>query len=556
MKATSEPSTLSFGLLLDGFIIKEWQWQCIQNLLENKNAQLNFIVLNASSYNAESKFKKYTGSKSFYYLYEKHLRKLEMLEAVDLKDKMQLPEVIKVFPEHKKNTHYFAEEELKEIRTKSPDFMLRFGFGIIRGEILQIPKYGIWSFHHGDMKLLRGGPMGIWEILLNHSHQGAVVQKLTNTLDGGIVLREGKITLSKHSAKNNINTILKISADWPAWICKNILLNGQAVIPKIAEQTKASIYKIPTNNKMLLFFFKLFKAKVYFHWQQLFMAEEWNIGILAKSIDSVENTDMKNVIWADQNKNHTYRADPFYIPSPHNRVIFEKYDYKNQKANIASLELKNDRFQKEEKLELELENHLSYPFIFEENGKLHLLPESYTSNKQLHFTFDSKWNKEKDFVMDEHFMDASLLFHEGYYWLFCSKKDQLNNAGLYIYFSKKISATFEPHPLNPVKIDINSARPGGTPYSNEGKLYRPSQNCSKTYGGSIIINEIIRLSTIDFKESFYKELLPHEKSIYKDGLHTLSNAGEYCLVDGKRWIFSFPNFLFQFKRKISKLFGR
>ena len=45
-------------------------------------------------------------------------------------------------------------------------FMLRVGFNIIRGEILNVPKYGVWSFHHDDEVKYRGGPAGYGKYIL------------------------------------------------------------------------------------------------------------------------------------------------------------------------------------------------------------------------------------------------------------------------------------------------------------------------------------------------------------------------------------------------------
>ena len=42
--------------------------------------------------------------------------------------------------------------------------------------------------------------------------------------------------------------------------------------------------------------------------------------------------------------------------------------------------------------------------------------------------------------------------------------------------------------LAAVKTDVRSARPAGTPFVYQGELYRPAQDCSRTYGGSIVIH--------------------------------------------------------------------
>ncbi len=91
---------------------------------------------------------------------------------------------------------------------------------------------------------------------------------------------------------------------------------------------------------------------------------------------------------------------------------------------------------------------------------------------------------------------------------------------------------------NPVKSDVRSARPGGTPFYHEGALYRPAQDCSKTGGGKTVINRIKRLSPSSFDEEAVAVVEPDPTGPYPEGLHTISKVGDFTLVDGKRFEFS------------------
>jgi hypothetical protein len=85
-----------------------------------------------------------------------------------------------------------------------------------------------------------------------------------------------------------------------------------------------------------------------------------------------------------------------------------------------------------------------------------------------------------------------------------------------------------------VKCDVRSARPGGTPFIVDGILYRPAQDDSATYGGSIVINRVDRLTTETFEETAVARLEPDPDGPYPAGIHTLSAVGGWILVDGKR----------------------
>jgi hypothetical protein len=91
-----------------------------------------------------------------------------------------------------------------------------------------------------------------------------------------------------------------------------------------------------------------------------------------------------------------------------------------------------------------------------------------------------------------------------------------------------------PHALNPVKTDARSARPAGTPFVVAGRLYRPSQDNSRIYGGRVVVNEVEVLTPDDFAERRVGFVQPWPGSPYPDGLHTLSAVGGRTLIDGNR----------------------
>jgi hypothetical protein len=120
-----------------------------------------------------------------------------------------------------KFSQYFSQVDAERIRSFDLDFILRFAFGIIRGDILKAPRLGVWSFHHGDETKYRGTPAGFWEIVHNDPVTGAVLQRLTERLDAGIILRRGSFQTVPTWIENRDQVRLG-SADWPARVCEDI----------------------------------------------------------------------------------------------------------------------------------------------------------------------------------------------------------------------------------------------------------------------------------------------------------------------------------------------
>src|SRR5262249_31739040 len=85
----------------------------------------------------------------------------------------------------------YRDEDIRAIKSLNLDVLLRFGSGILHGEILSASRFGILSFHHGDNRINRGGPAGFWEVYFRQDATGFVIQQLTEEVDAGNVLFRG-----------------------------------------------------------------------------------------------------------------------------------------------------------------------------------------------------------------------------------------------------------------------------------------------------------------------------------------------------------------------------
>ena len=94
---------------------------------------------------------------------------------------------------------------------------------------------------------------------------------------------------------------------------------------------------------------------------------------------------------------------------------------------------------------------------------------------------------------------------------------------------------------------MRSSRPAGTPFRIEGALYRPAQDCSRTYGGAVAINRVDELSPTGFEERLVTRLCPDPAGPYPTGLHTICAAGDQTIIDGKRQEFSWLAWLMKLR---------
>jgi hypothetical protein len=553
-------------------VFQRWQADALHQL--DKHGHLLALLIVDSRTKQESSlikklFTKKWGTILFTFL-DNRIFKPKAKEPVDLSSRLHSISVIHCRVSRKGYAEYFDDADSEVIREFRLDFILRFGFNIIRGNILTDARFGVWSFHHDNEMIYRGGPPGFWEIFTKDPVNGAIMQQLTNKLDGGIILQKGYLKTIMHSYRENINQLLNVSASWPARMADNLSathLKANHISTNHTHQsstTKAPIYKIPGNCQMVQFLLLLLRNRIRFYYRDLMAPEIWHVGMIMKPIEEValvnDNIREQEVIWLPPVENSCYLADPAgFTDSGSIHILHEDYSYATKKAGISETIMEGNqesvtwKWKSGKRLRvLSEDNHLSYPFAFEHNNIVYCLPESYQSSKITLYKRDAATGK---FVEPRHLLenvkavDPTILFYEGKWWLFFTDH-QYSNSHLYLYFSDALSGKYLPHPLNPVKTDIRSARPAGTPFIHDKVLFRPAQDCSVTYGGRIAINRVTTLTTDDFAEETVRFIEPVKGSLYNKGLHTISKVGNYTLIDGKRYRINLRFFFHQLRNKL------
>jgi hypothetical protein len=229
-------------------------------------------------------------------------------------------------------------------------------------------------------------------------------------------------------------------------------------------------------------------------------------------------------------------ADPFVWERHGNYFIFyEERRYASELGHIACLTLDHDLNQIANSVVLEQPYHLSYPFIFEEEGQIYMIPET-ERNRTVELyrctDFPNHWVFVKNLFTDIKAVDATLLNANGKWWLFANIREEGSSwNALHLFYAEHfLSSQWMPHPHNPIVRDIKSARPAGRIFLRDGQLIRPSQDCSVRYGYALNFNRICELT-----ESNYSEVLtwslkpPSQRKIL--GTHTWNESGGVIAID-------------------------
>jgi hypothetical protein len=271
--------------------------------------------------------------------------------------------------------------------------------------------------------------------------------------------------------------------------------------------------------------------------------KQWSIGFAKCNMEELIRNKKNSlpIQWLSPESNKFSYADPFIFRTDDGKlhVLFESVSTVDLDGKITLMTIDNQCNPVSQKTLLETEAHLSYPFVYKENGKIYVFPENAFSGSLYCYEFDPVNNTliNKKEVINLPVVDATITKYEGKYWLFGTMVGKQRNSELHIFYSNSLTGPYTAHQGNPVKRDLYSARPAGNLVIVDGNLYRPAQNCSSYYGESISINKITKLNTTQFEEEEYFTIRANRKDQFNYGIHTINACGDTIIVDGQKRYF-------------------
>lgn len=559
---------LRLGLLLDDTTAPRWVERVLRRLVEEGVAEIALVVLNDAGEPPPAMARRslpqrlgtwYRNRQVLgYALYQRLDERRYPLtdspfQAADLGPLLADATTVRVRPRMTKFCDYFEDADLARIAEHDVDVALRFGFRIIKGGALHIARHGVWSFHHGDNTVNRGGPAGFWEVMEQHEVTGAVLQRLTEDLDGGEIIARSYSSTDRFSTTVNranyywqasellvtelraLSARLRAAADAPA--------NGPSPEPPPAARPWSAyshrLYTKPRTGEVLRHGLRLGARLVRAKLRSLVVREQWLLAYRLSRARGPEGDVPDGVFYRFRELEppaDRFWADPFpVVADGRHFVFFEEFPYAAPHAHISVLEVDAKGVPGEPRVVLQRPYHLSYPAVFSWQGEWYMTPETFdrrTVELYRATRFPDAWELVGDLLTDVAAVDATIAEIDGRWWMFAGivLPGATEATALHLYSAPTPLGPWLPHRRNPVKVDVRGARPGGRVFTHGGRHYRVGQDGAPSYGSGLRVFVIDRLDDDVFQETEVERIAPRWRPGLV-GMHTLNAQGGLTVID-------------------------
>lgn len=274
--------------------------------------------------------------------------------------------------------------------------------------------------------------------------------------------------------------------------------------------------------------------------------DRYNIGFLGNRLEDVINGEDIKVNWVKHQYKDRWFADPFIldVTNEHYVVLVEEWYDPINRGRISKLTIDRKSFSLvDTKTILELDSHLSFPFIQRTKDAIYIIPENSVTKKLTRYRYNPETDEISpvDVISNEMMTDTILFDWEGKELMLSTKLPDANGKDLGIY-QRTADGTYNQY--DTFHFDENLARMAGDLFTCNGKLYRPAQVCIESYGDAVSLQEMRHENgRFQFKE-LRRIYSPSKK--YDLGFHTFNVYNGHIVVDGLGYRRPFIAHLFRF----------
>lgn len=431
---------------------------------------------------------------------------------------------------------------LPELEALGLDLVIALDAGLPSDPLRHLCKHGLWWFHHGGYRTTYANDrdIGLWEVLGGEPHIfSELLQRAPNDQAETVIYQSCSAVDRLSHAKSRNEHLWKVLTFVPRALRRLYLYGAvKAVQSELALQRNAGKWRtprtrVPSNQHLLM------PLTAYFAWRagqsllRRYTVEKWTL-----LYDIGPASDEFSTFVALDAPPDRFWADPFIVHrNGRTAVFFENASVATGIGHISAIEMDANGIFGPPVDVLRRPYHLSYPFVFEWNDELYMIPES-AENESIELyrctDFPGQWEYVRHLMANVEAYDATLLHHDGLWWMFANVREHQGASTwdelCLFYADNPVASQWTSHPMNPIVSDTRFARPAGRIFIDSGRLLRPSQNSSFRYGYAMNIMEILELTTTSFEERLVKSYEPNWNRSIK-AVHTYSRGDGLTFID-------------------------
>jgi hypothetical protein len=542
---------LRVGVLLESLRVPAWAWTAMQELSTSAVARL--IAVATLAPNGSSR----PGPRDTARRIVERIDALADrpiaadLDAFAMRDATPLLAGVPVLTMRRVETEAegtFAKDDVAALEALNLDVLLWFGGGQLRGDILRAARLGAWAFEHGDDRVKRGGPTAFWEVHEGWPVIGASLKILTGAVDRDRTVARISIATIPTSVRRTRNALAWTALPMLDRSLRRLAVEGRTAFLERIDAVEMApafysnrLFRSPTLADLAVHAARRTGRVAALLARTALSRRQWTL-FLGVADDLIEACwrlrplpPPAEAFWADP---HIVQFGDRYL------VFIEEVMYASGKGHISVIEVDSAGRASPARTVLEEPYHLSNPFVIEDDGAYYMIPESSgnaTVDLYRATSFPDRWTFVEHLLTDINAVDGTLLRAHDRWWLFANvtRHPGASDGQLELYSSDRlVGGEWRLHPASPLSTDVRGSRPAGAILRRNGRLYRPGQDGSGTYGRAIALYEILELTDTTYREQLVTSIEPNWHDRIRR-THTLAHVGRLTVLDAlwlrNRW---------------------
>lgn len=277
----------------------------------------------------------------------------------------------------------------------------------------------------------------------------------------------------------------------------------------------------------------------------------WSVIIVDNSIDGLLDGEVMKFHMVKHNYRDRWFADPFVLDVTNDTIelLVEEFYNPINRGRISKMIVDRHSYELLSlKTVLELDTHLSFPFIIRVNGKVYFCPENTEGNEWSVYEYDDKSSscKKVKVLYQGHLADAVPFCYRGHKLMTATTYPNDNGSQIDVYELNEGDGEY--HKFQTFFFNKKIGRNAGNVFEYKGQLYRPAQECDLCYGHALSIQRIIyKYGKMHFEE--IKQLKSPDK-FHILGIHTLNSYKDVVASDATVYTYPFFGSLLYFLKSI------